>query len=149
MVKNKQILAFLMIVVFLVGTIGITTYKHICSKDGISISLFIPNNSECPNEEISKMETHDCCHQDKQIDKNHCCNNEISSYKVHSDFIYEIHKLDISSLNAVFLVPVFHFLSFFSISNLKEQFQFKIPSTEPPVLYQGKDLLGFLSIWRL
>jgi hypothetical protein len=142
----RKIATLFLIGIFLTATIGITTYKHICSSEGAFTSMLIPSNHECKDH---KEEAKDCCNEKTSVAKDDCCKDEVKSYKVQSDYIYESQQ-DIHYTSILFL-PIKWLFSIFGNFSTTEYSNKKVYSylNDPPYLDGGLSYLQFLRVWRL
>lgn len=98
-VKSGILLGFVLLL--FAGNIGFDVFKHICKKDGISYSLFIPPHDACNmhlNDDLPS-----CCVKDKVDEKRNslkedCCNEEVKHLKISLDFFN-------TPLNSIALIP--------------------------------------------
>lgn len=144
--KNRKIAALFLIVVFLTATVGITTYKHICATEGVITSLFIPSTHDCEEHHQDEIL---CCAADESLFKDNCCEDEITSYKVQSEFNQE--KQQEINYTSILVMPIkwlFQVLvDFLPINTTKSKtLAFVI---EPPYLSGGLEYLQKIQVWRL
>lgn len=146
---KKKITAFSLLAIFLLGTIGITTYNHFCSVEGNSISLFIPAQHTCEEEVMmAEMATHDCCQPSKSQEaqkKDNCCKDVVKSYKVHDQYNHDVTPTQLSfHLIAFALYQVFPL--FLNRSQKEKQ---PLQTVNPNLSPQGLSKLRQLQVWRL
>lgn len=141
-----------MIAIFLIGTMGVTTYKHFCSIDGASVSFFSPKEHVCDDDMMahsSSKDEHECCEKpapstDLML-QDDCCQDEVQSFKISDDYNFESNANYLSLHIVVFsLYKVFH-------GFLNEDKKEKLTFTEPPVntFQHGLEKMRHLRIWRL
>lgn len=95
---KRQILSWMMMLVFITSTTGTPIYEHICSaKDLLSISI---SNQSC-EEDIS---AHSCC--DEAPKQNNCCENNFSFQKYNPNGKTEQAAVKIK-LQVLFKLPSF------------------------------------------
>ena len=71
-VLNKLFHIFFAFTIF-AGSVGFDVFKHICSKDGITISLFTEDTDHCAEE---KQEFPSCCKKEQPEKEKGCCSDE-------------------------------------------------------------------------
>jgi hypothetical protein len=95
--KIQKINLLLLIGIFLLSTIGINVFEHICRKDGTSVSYIIPIKHHCKKVKEVKSccvkKEKSCCSttkNEKQIStlkiQEKCCSDKISTFKLKCDF---------------------------------------------------------------
>ena len=142
----RKIAALFLMGVFLMATIGITTYKHICSSEGAFTSVLIPTKHECKDHHDNDKE---CCDEKPSVNKDDCCKDEVKSYKVQSDYTYETQQdIHYTTLLLLPLKWLFSILGNFSDADYSTE---KVSSflKDPPYLDGGISYLQFLRTWRL
>lgn len=152
-VKNK-IGALVLIAIFLMGTMGMTSYKHFCSVDGASISYFFPSDRVCDDDMNMAMEdAHDCCESDQAITTSHtqkidddCCHDEIHSFKVHDQFNSEASP---NQLTFHFVLSTLYKVYHPFLINNKAKNTTVAVNTKPPLPERTLDRLSQLRVWRL
>lgn len=93
MKRFRLISVFLLVTVVLLGSIGVTAFKHVCSKNGASISYFIPVSHHCKDEKkIAVDKKISCCKNNSvfsksevTIEKKPCCSNAVDYIYLDSD----------------------------------------------------------------
>jgi len=78
------------------GSIGVDVFKHVCSRDGVQLSLFDNAGEHCSMEH----ETHACCAKPEQ--EKDCCSDEVSVVQMHFDFFQ---KTDVFIVTDLFILP--------------------------------------------
>lgn len=133
--------------IFLLTTIGITTYKHYCHADGTFTSIYIPNTHECADHQ---EEQHACCKPKTVAEKENCCQDEVNSYKIQSEYKLELpQQIDFDLATLLPLKWLFVIIDHFFCSSKLAATQAITPIDPPPHLSGGISYLQFLRIWRL
>ena len=88
---NHRLSIWFIVVLVFAGNIGISVYSHICSKDGVFISLLISNDSHCQEKQKNLPP---CC-QKKKSKKDNCCHNETKVIKLKADYSASFSKLNV------------------------------------------------------
>lgn len=91
MSKLHKIVIYVFALVIFTGTIGINKFVHFCLVDGVDYSYVIPQEHVCKPVEIEKS----CCHSETtdaddhhdETADDHCCKEDVRSFKIASDFI--------------------------------------------------------------
>lgn len=76
------------------GSIGFDVFKHICSKEGVTISLFDKADAHCPSE------VHDvpsCCKKEKEEEKG-CCTDEEEIVQLKFDYFQKVKNWSFKSI---------------------------------------------------
>lgn len=107
----RKIMILVFAFVIFTGTVGINVFKHFCSKDGLNYSYITPPSHSCQEaEEVEES----CCHAEARISsskheiRKNCCEEEVSSYKISSDYIQKsatdlhLEFLPVKSVSSVF-----------------------------------------------
>lgn len=89
----KKISVFVLLATILLGSIGVTSFKHVCSKNGASVSYFIPESHHCKDEKKSAADKKmSCCKNNSVFDENNfsfeekpCCSNAVDYIYLDSD----------------------------------------------------------------
>lgn len=145
----KKIATFFLLSIFLLATIGITTYKHYCHEEGTFTSVYIPTSHGCNEKHVEEhTKTHACCSPKTIIEKDHCCQDEVKSFKVNSEYKYEQpHQID---LKFATLLPLkWLFVIVHTIFQENKLSLSPVSFDIPPHLSGGIPYLQFLQIWRL
>jgi hypothetical protein len=142
----RKIASVFLISIFLLATIGVTTYKHYCHKEGTFTSIYIPSSHECKEKHV---EDHACCAVKTQETTNDCCQDEVKSIKVQGEYKFE----PAPQLNFQFAVIIpskwlFTILHFVADSDTYSS-SFYTQTKAPPHLSGGISYLQFLQVWRL
>ena len=92
----KSIMLILGVAFLFVGNIGVDVFKHICQKDGVTISYFVPDNEHCGEK---KAELPSCCQKKEEkshcssmesLRKKDCCDEEVAHFQVKLDFFQKV-----------------------------------------------------------
>jgi hypothetical protein len=89
----KQLLLIPFILLLFTGSVGIDVFKHICSKEGVSVAFVFNTVDHC--EEESK-DIPSCC-KDEQS-KDDCCDDEVDLILIDLDFFQKQLDWDFSLL---------------------------------------------------
>lgn len=89
----KKISVFVLLATILLGSIGVTSFEHVCSKSGASISYFIPPSHHCKDEKKTKADKKmSCCENNSLFDEYEfnfeekpCCSNAVDYIYLDSD----------------------------------------------------------------
>lgn len=83
----------MLVTAIMLGSIGVTSFEHACSKNGVSISYFIPESHHCKEEK--KTATHkkkSCCATssvfnatETSVEEKPCCSNAVDYVYLDSD----------------------------------------------------------------
>ena len=84
----KAIVVVVSIGILFFGNIGINVFKHICQKEGVTISYFVESDHHCKTEQ--KVEK-SCCAE--KISEN-CCDDIVEFYQLKLDYVDQL--LDVS-----------------------------------------------------
>lgn len=91
MLRIKQLIILLLTAFILGGSVGVNVFKHICSKDGVSVTYLFNTNSHCEEEEqlachAEASEVPACCQPEKKKEKDDCCSDEVNHYQLKIDY---------------------------------------------------------------
>jgi hypothetical protein len=79
----KYIVLALSLFLLLAGNIGVNVFKHICEKDGVSVSYFFNYGHDHCEEDKEDLPT--CCKKAVEKKKD-CCDDEVEQIKIDFDF---------------------------------------------------------------
>lgn len=78
----KSIVLLLALFFLFAGNIGVNVFKHICEKDGVTVSYFYkPGNEHC-QDHIDELPP--CCKKEEK--KKDCCDDEVEYFKINLDY---------------------------------------------------------------
>lgn len=91
MFRIKQLIIIFLATFILGGSVGINVFKHICSKDGVSVRYLFNTNSHCEEEELMACHAESsnlpsCCQPEKKKEKDDCCSDEIDHFQLKIDY---------------------------------------------------------------
>lgn len=93
--RVKQIITLILVVFITASASSIALFEHICKKEGVSTSLFVPVTDHESHESHEHAPIEDvCCHSKKEgdfIDKD-CCDTDVKILKVDHQYYSEIQK---------------------------------------------------------
>lgn len=131
----KALSPFILALLILTSSIGVTINKHYCKKDGLIISFIGDVKCKCEKKKTTKSK---CCHKKQEAPnekKKGCCNEETEYVKLETDYISQSEVLDLNpSLiqSALICYNVFYFHK--AISDKKDR---KIIVDYPPPIPTG------------
>lgn len=110
----------------LFGSSGVEVYKHICSKEGVSITLFSESDHVCSSEE------HDlpaCCLKEKEKEKD-CCTDEEQIVQLKFSYFQKSQAWLLPISFSGFTIPV---VSNYFLSGKVSQTQYAVWDPPPPI----------------
>jgi len=145
----KKIAVYLMLLVFLTGSIGVAVNKHICYSQGIVEFYFASNNIACSEHNNNSIADAGCCKKpsESKAEKPNCCNDDV---------IYEV--LDIAQLQSetnTFALALPAITIPFTIQHLcdclLQYFNSAVNIKAPPLLHHTGSItfLSFIAVFRI
>ena len=131
LIRNVFIVSLVALV--FAGSIGVDVFKHVCKKEGVSVSLFVEGDHHCKDIHEKKS----CCSQEKEDD---CCDDEVDHFQLTLDYFHDISSPDFV-IAAIQDIKIVHILEPLVSDNPQVQ---EYP--QPPPL-SGRDLLNQKQVW--
>lgn len=119
------------------GSAGVDVFKHVCSKDGVQLSLFDNANEGCSMDH----ESHACCTKQKQ--EKDCCSDEVSVIQFKFDYFQ---KADLFVVTNYFDLPSQPFTYEDTLGDVNE-FTSGIQTTIQPPPLPGETRRAILQVY--
>jgi hypothetical protein len=146
---TKKIAVYLMLLVFLTGSIGVAINKHICYSEGIVEFYFASNNIACSEHSDANIAETSCCKKplDSKEQKPDCCNDDVIYAVLDIDQLQSETNTFALSLPSVEIPFTLHHLC----DCLLQYFNSAINIKAPPLLHNVSSItfLSFIAVFRI
>lgn len=149
MKKIQHLFVYFSIGLIFLGSIGVGVFSHLCSINGTETSFFKPIEDKCKQQ----VEVKSCCHKPEKLatsnnllkfEKEKCCSESFSYYKISTENADKILKLKFSPNH---LKDYLIFQEVFPVVFDKE-IQIALKKPDPPCK-SGREILIAFQVFRI
>lgn len=122
----KRLLLIPFIALLFTGSVGIDVFKHICSKEGVSLAFIVNTVEHCEEE---TKDSPSCCQEEKK--KDDCCDDEVDVLQFDLDFFQKLVDLSFESVDLEQTRP--YFIEFKPAIDAMEELRYSSYYPPPPI----------------